>query len=286
MKLWPISDLHLEFGVPFDHRLPEGTDVVVCAGDVTTKGIIPSLQWLADNIAPEIPVVCVAGNHEFYGGFVQENIRDARKFANGFPNIHFLENETVDIGNMQFIGGTLWTDFQLFGREAAFAMADAEAGMNDYRRIKFTKRPYKKFKPIHAFRKHQETRNFIAAAMEGSAERTTVVLTHHAPSSRSVPSWYREGSAVACYASHLESLILDAQPALWIHGHLHNRSDYHIGQTRVVSNPRGYPGERTGFDPGFVVEIGANLGSNEELVQSALAILDRVPDVAPDPEDD
>ena len=283
MKLWLISDLHLEWGVPFNHPPPEGTDVVVCAGDITTKGIIPSLQWLADTIAPEIPIVCVAGNHEFYGGSVQENIRDAREFAGGLPNIHFLENEVVDIGGVLFIGGTLWTDFRLFGREPAFAMADAERGMNDYRRIKFAKQPYKKFKPIDAFRKHQETRDFIAEAMEGSEGRTTVVVTHHAPSSRSVPSWYREDSVVACYASHLEGLILEGQPALWIHGHLHSRRDYSIGQTRVVCNPRGYPGERTGFDPTFVVEIGANPGSNEELLRSALAILDRVPDVDPEP---
>ncbi|MBY2994499.1 hypothetical protein HF263_23020 [Rhizobium leguminosarum] len=38
--------------------------------------------------------------------------------------------------------------------------------------------------------------------------------------------------------------------------------------------------------PTFVVEIGANPGSNEELVGSALAILDRAPDVDPDPGDD
>ncbi|MCS4091372.1 metallophosphoesterase [Rhizobium sp. BK176] len=255
MKLWLISDLHLEFRVPFNHQPPEKTDVVVCAGDVSKKGIIPSLRWLADTITPEIPIVCVAGNHEFWGGSVQENIRDAREFARGLPNIHFLENAIVDIGDVRFIGGTLWTDFRLFGREPALAMADAENGMNDYRRIKFTKQPYKKFKPIHAFRKHQETRDFIASALQESQGRTTVVVTHHAPSSRSIAFTDHEDSVVGCYASHLESLILEEQPALWVHGHLHNRSDYSIGKTRVVSNPRGYPGERTGFDPTFQVDV-------------------------------
>ncbi|WP_348649103.1 metallophosphoesterase [Rhizobium grahamii] len=281
-----ISDLHLEFRVPFNHQPPEETDVVVCAGDINRKGIIPSLRWLADTIVPEIPIVCVAGNHEFWGGSVQENIRDAREFACGLPNIHFLENAIVDIGDARFIGGTLWTDFRLFGREPALAMAAAEEGMYDYRRIKFTKQPYKKFKPIHAFRKHQETRDFIAKTLQESQGQTTVVVTHHAPSSRSIPTWDQEDSVVGCYASHLESLILDAQPSLWIHGHVHSRNDYNIGGTRVVSNPRGYPGEWTGFDPGLVVEIGANPRSNEELAGSALAVLDNVPDVDPDREEE
>jgi hypothetical protein len=27
---------------------------------------------------------------------------------------------------------------------------------------------------------------------------------------------------------------------LWTHGHMHNTSDYLMGDTRVVCNPRGY----------------------------------------------
>lgn len=44
MKIWVISDLHLEFGAPFDIEPPPGTDVVVCAGDILTKGIAPSME--------------------------------------------------------------------------------------------------------------------------------------------------------------------------------------------------------------------------------------------------
>jgi hypothetical protein len=31
--------------------------------------------------------------------------------------------------------------------------------------------------------------------------------------------------------------------ALWIHGHMHDPFDYEINGTRVICNPRGYPGE-------------------------------------------
>ena len=43
--------------------------------------------------------------------------------------------------------------------------------------------------------------------------------------------------------------------ALWIHGHTHNSFDYTVNGTRIVSNPRGYPGEVTGFRPGLVIDI-------------------------------
>ncbi|WP_215884515.1 hypothetical protein [Acidithiobacillus sulfurivorans] len=33
------------------------------------------------------------------------------------------------------------------------------------------------------------------------------------------------------------------QPAIWIHGHVHDRMNYRIGKTRVLCNPWGYPNE-------------------------------------------
>lgn len=255
MKIWIISDLHAEFGGPVNLTPPDHVDVMVCAGDVLTKGISPSIKWLANNVARVIPVVFVGGNHEFYGASVQESIRDAREIAASYSNIHFLENDAVDIGGVRFVGGSLWTDFRLFGRDPALAMAHAEQGMNDFKRIKFSKLPYRKFKPIHAFRKHQETRDYVASELRRGKERKTVVVTHHAPSSRSIAPEFRDDPLSACYASDLESLIAETQPTLWVHGHVHHRNNYLIQGSRIVSNSRGYPGERTGFDPVFSVEI-------------------------------
>jgi hypothetical protein len=42
-----------------------------------------------------------------------------------------------------------------------------------------------------------------------------------------------------------------------IHGHLHRPADYLIGDTRIISNPRGYPDEikDTSFDPALVLDL-------------------------------
>ncbi|MGO8005021.1 metallophosphoesterase [Rhizobium ruizarguesonis] len=254
MKIWVISDLHLEFGVPFSHRPPADADVVVCAGDVLTKGIVPSIEYLLGNFGREIPVVFVAGNHEYYGASVMESIRDA-EIAEEYPHLHFLENDVVEIDGVLFIGGTLWTDFRLFGREPSLATAAAQDAMNDFKRIKFSKTPFQKFRPIHAFRKHQETRDFIFSELQKRTGQQTVVVSHHAPSHRSVSAEFLDDPLAPCYASDLEDFILETLPTVWVHGHVHHRNDYQISDTRVVSNPRGYPGEKTGFDPAFVVEV-------------------------------
>ena len=139
MKLWIISDLHLEFGQPFAPQPPPDADVVVCAGDLLTGGIVPSIEWLATNIPSSMPVVFTAGNHEYYGGSVQESIRDARLLHDQYPHIHFLENNAVKIGDVKFIGATLWTDFRLNGGDPELAMAAAQSFMKEYNKIKFYK---------------------------------------------------------------------------------------------------------------------------------------------------
>ncbi|MGN7802492.1 metallophosphoesterase [Ensifer sp. 22521] len=255
MKAWIVSDLHLEFGEAFSVSPPRDADILICAGDLLTKGIVPSIEWLGAKIAPSIPVVFVAGNHEYYGDSVQESIRKGRLLLERHPNVHFLENEVVAIGNVNFVGGTLWTDFRLSSKDPEIAMAAAQTGMNDYRKIKYSKQPYRKFKPIHAYRMHQETRAFLASSLSAAYAHKTVVVTHHAPSVRSIPPTFSGDPLSACYASELDDMIVQQGPAMWVHGHVHQRANYEIGKTRVVSNPRGYPGEKTGFDPSFVVDI-------------------------------
>lgn len=168
MKIWVISDLHLEFGARFAQPADLDADVLVCPGDLLTRGVVPSIEWLAHNIDPSLPIVFVAGNHEFYGASIHEGLRDAREVASRHPNLHFLENDAVDISGVRFIGGTLWTDFRILGGDPQIAMTAAQSGMNDFRKVKFAKVPFQRFKPIHAYRKHMETRAFLASEMESA----------------------------------------------------------------------------------------------------------------------
>ena len=82
-----------------------------------------------------------------------------------------------------------------------------------------------------------------------------IIVTHHLPSVRSIPVRFSRSPLNPAFALDLEALITVYQPDLWIHGHTHDACDYRLGDTRVVCNPRGYPGEQTGFDAALLIEV-------------------------------
>ena len=85
-----------------------------------------------------------------------------------------------------------------------------------------------------------------------------VIMTHHAPSIKSMVVGGYEPAIISAYISNLESFILEhPEIKLWCHGHLHQYCDYKIGECRVVSNPRGYimHKEDLDFHNNFIVEI-------------------------------
>ncbi|RUU61348.1 metallophosphoesterase [Mesorhizobium sp. M2C.T.Ca.TU.002.02.1.1] len=252
MKIWLLSDVHLEVAdLRGPLKIPEA-DVCVVAGDLC-RAPANGVHWLAENIAHAMPCVYVAGNHEFYGGGVREGLEDGRAAAAKFANIHFLEDASVVIQGVQFLGATLWTDYRVQGHPQV-AMFHARQRMNDYRKIAVRRNPWQRFLPETAYRMHMGSRRFIETALKADAT-PTVVVTHHLPHVGSIPARFAHDLLNAAYASDLTRVIEDGRPALWVHGHTHDSCDYVVGSTRIVCNPRGYDDENRAFDPGFVLTV-------------------------------
>jgi Icc-related predicted phosphoesterase len=87
-------------------------------------------------------------------------------------------------------------------------------------------------------------KDYICSVVDSQPNQRFVVVGHHAPSEQSVAEMYKHDTLMnGNFFSNLEQFILDRpQIELWTHGHMHNSSDYTIGTTRVVCNPRGYIG--------------------------------------------
>jgi len=255
MKAWIFSDLHLEFGLSVDELIIPDADVCLCPGDILDGGVAPSIEWLGAKVAPHMPVVFVAGNHEFFGSSIKEGLAAGYEAAKRYQNVSLLDGDVLLLNGFRFVGATLWTDFMLFGDPRLTTFA-AKEQLNDYKRIKLSKTPFKKFTPAQSQGLHFTARNYIEQVLWTPSKKPTIVLSHHAPSIMSVDKEFLRDPLTPAFASSLESKILEYEPLLWVHGHMHHSSDYHIGKTRVICNPQGYPDEPSpNFDPVLVVDL-------------------------------
>lgn len=231
MKIQVISDLHREFGfmdISFDNA-----DVVVLAGDINlrTKGI----EWIKSTIK-NIPVIYVLGNHEYYKGYYPKTLKSIQELAAG-TNVHVLENKSVVIDDVTFHGATLWTDFALLG-DSRINGSICQGKMNDYKMIRRDP-SYSKLRSIDTYVIHQASLKWLQASLESSTTKKNVVVTHHAPSIKSIPDKLKDNVVSSAYAPNLEPVILKYRPQHWIHGHIHVPVKYEVGSTTVLCNPHG-----------------------------------------------
>jgi len=267
MKIALCSDLHLEFQ-DINIQNTENADVLILSGDILVAEdlhnhseekvkiavMIDSLSRRQDTALRfrdfmkrcsfQFPhVVVIAGNHEFYHGNWKASIQYLRDEYSKFPNIYFLEQELKVIDDVTFIGATLWTDCNKGDPLTLHALGDM---MNDFRIIRNDELGFTKLRPAHTAQRHKQTISYFKSVLTDRKDNKVVVVGHHAPSTLSIHDRYKHpvhSLMNGGYHSDLSDFILDhPQIKLWTHGHMHDPSDYMIGDTRVVCNPRGYAG--------------------------------------------
>jgi len=273
MKISICSDIHLEFG-PIELVNKDGADVLVLSGDICIANDlldVDNTNVARSNKFHEFfqqcsnefqSVMYVSGNHEHYHGDFAKTHQILFDRLSYLPNIFVLDKEIVTDGDVMFVGSTLWTDMDN-GNERA--INNAHDRMNDYVHIDNSNRMvnYKvpsdplnrnsppvfktrpgKFSPQASIDEHEHCIGFIRDVVDDNPTKTIVVVGHHAPSLRSLDiAFGRDPAVYPAYASNLDDFIrARPQIKLWTHGHIHCPQDYMIGQTRIVSNPRGYIG--------------------------------------------
>ena len=171
----------------------------------------------------------------------------------------FLENDVAVIAGVRFLGCTFWTDFRLSGadrRWMEYDIAVCAERVNDFRRIRVGPEE-RRFTPSDAAALHARSVEWMLGVFGTPFAGPTVVVTHHPPSPRCLNPAFPRNAVSAAFASDLEDLVERLQPELWVSGHTHYCSDFRIGRTRLLSNPRGYAPDDMAdeFDPALVVEV-------------------------------
>jgi hypothetical protein len=175
MKIQLASDLHLEF---LTRRFPAEclvqpapeADLLVLAGDIHhgTQAIAHFADW-------PVPVLYLAGNHEFYGHSWEQTRLDLKSACQG-TRITFLDNDAIDFKGVRFLGCTLWTDFRLYGNPQLHNMNAVQQGLNDYYAI-HTRQGRLRAKDTLA--DHEQSRRWLEAELGKPHTGKTVVVTHH-----------------------------------------------------------------------------------------------------------
>jgi hypothetical protein len=258
VKLQLLSDLHLETEA-FDPEPAPGAELLVLAGDIDSgwTGLQRFAGW-------PVPVLFVAGNHEFDGRDFDAAWAALRTRCEQL-GLRLLQRESVvltgaDGRRVRFVGATRWSDFDLFG-QAGRERAQRAAAY---------------FMRLMGASRHQRPFDAEAMRAEGLACRawleselprprqdrwdSTVVITHFAPSLRSADPRFGSQPGTASFCNADDDLIGHAD--VWLHGHLHCRHDYRVPRagrlpSRVVCQARGLArkGEDQGFDPQRLFEV-------------------------------
>lgn len=241
LRIHYISDIHLECMKKnhyenFRNRWrppPADADVLVLAGDIGNPREPLYREFLRSCSQSCKKVFLIAGNHEFYGGFIDETIEALKTLVASFPNISFLHNRYEDYEGLRWIGTTLWS-----------ALENPMFTINDTEQIRdMTIGRYKEL--------HQESVKFLEKSLQEAKRQAKpcVVITHHMPLYELIHEKYREPQMEPYnqwFASRLNSLVETYASCVkgWVYGHTHTGSVTLHSGIPFYCNPVGYPGER------------------------------------------
>ncbi len=258
MRIFLQSDLHVEFDQDFCDPPPD-TDLIVLAGDIDHGSLAAATaRWY--QATSGAPVILIAGNHEFYGSDIEQCFADIRDEVALMSKVHFLENETVIIDGVRFLGCTLWSNFKLLGSDRAGRFMDsAKDNISDFWYIKHKGRRLQPEDIAEWFRASYE---WLDRELAKPFDGKTVVITHFSPHRAAIHPRFLEPDADSLtpyFNSDCSQLMRRHSIDVWMFGHTHQSVDKIVERnTRLVSNQQGYPSEavrETGFDPEKIIEI-------------------------------
>ena len=272
MKARLVSDLHIDVNRDgnFGFRHKE-CDVLFIAGDIA--GDYRREEKFLNGLATDLtcPIFVVAGNHLGYDYYknqaleglweIKPNPLEGEKLwsinhikKNVPENVHYLDNDYVELENYIVFGGCMYSDYKLYPNED-LSKRSGEMYLNDFRYVRIHDKKLKVVRPINTDDYQNLHKKFVQKLKKciKETDKDIIVLSHFAPSIQSISDKYLDQGNVylnASYASNMEDFILQNERIkYWHHGHVHDSFDYMIGQCRVICSPYGYSGREQKVSP-------------------------------------
>jgi Icc-related predicted phosphoesterase len=243
LRIHPVSDIHCEFhrdnGESFMVELGNNIrdneiDMLVVAGDLgDSRTIEKAYAFMCRYVPHTTSILYIPGNHEYYHSNF-DIVDGGRLFGNGDGEVRGQSR----LKGLDLIWATLWFNNSDYGSNVPY-----EKSLND-------------FNLIRGFKDRVYARNTLDCIyLAQNILPHNIVITHHAPSPMSISLEYLTSNFNRFFVCDMTSTIMERKPKLWIHGHMHTRSDYMLGETRVICNPVGYINEPSEYNPNLVIEI-------------------------------
>ncbi len=212
------SDLHLDQLGEYDCKklIRVKSNVLVLAGDICHISSIDTHSTFFSYISQEFEyIIYVPGNHEFYnkeGMAIKELEEGMRNFLCSYPNIIYLNNQSVFIDNILFTGSCLW--------------CNPEVDPPSWFKINMNREDIQNL--------YYQSLNYIVK-VSSLNYKNHVIITHYPPILIKNDT---QSSKISKYISYYENndILLKNRPLYWIFGHIHKNLTCKKNNTVYLSN--------------------------------------------------
>jgi UDP-2,3-diacylglucosamine pyrophosphatase LpxH len=260
------SDLHLEFrGTNFRGLIRPSAPILCLLGDICACGTVNDFavyKAFMSYIAPRFKYVFhIPGNHEYYTvGNTNVTYDDTvpgidakiRTFLKTLPNVFYLNNDvvrmTINAKKYVFIGTALWSYVPIKYRKKINGI------MNDYNSIWVPANgKVRRYTVDDMSKLHEASVRFINRSVKKlKRNEHGILLTHHKP--YLTPNIDRTLLSHAYESDIIPHITGIKRVDTVVYGHTHVADDRHINGVRVISNPKGYPSQKTLYKNNFTIK--------------------------------
>lgn len=245
------SDVHLDFlksesrdsMIEWEPTAPN----LLLGGDICSVKEPQYAKFFQTACSMYTDVYFILGNHCAYGTTWEDARNIAKKLSNEISNLHFLDNEFIEVGdNILLFGATLFSNVHLS------EYMGVTASVSDFRLISDWN-----------VRKHIDSHNATIKVLDEyhyKPKTKYIGLFHFAPYDKGVSDPKFEEAGKKGLNSYF---MTDLSRQKWFKsfdticsGHTHYSHDFDINGVRLISNQKGYPVESIkGFDATRVFKV-------------------------------